>query len=860
MMQSTSPGIVLRVLGVVAFPLAGMLFFASSVISSRSDESTAAGRVRKDAEVWARLAATEALLRSEMSLTQALAFVPTGGGVEAKLRQHLGEVRRLSDAGVTELSASLRSDLTALRGRVDEPGSVDGAIYASYRPIRQEMKNLSVSAGAPLLRVDANQRTRTAVASMIGSVSVLDASLGEGEAMLATLADPNPANRMNLSRARGRYERTVELVRPQLVGNVASHFDQLGASASYEPLDKLLHDVAGGTVADGTSEGRTGTAVILSAVEFGAERNTLLLAAVQESATELVAAGREAERQALSSLRRTLALGLAIGAVVALLLCQLSRSIVRPLRRMEQYVRQLRSGDLSMSAADISGSGEVAAVRRALGDLVESLQSAERQVTALANGDFDAASSSDLPGEMGAALRRSVDNLSTMTQNQKAMRTQMEYEITHDGLTALVNRQAAVAALDAVFAENLDLAVVCLHIDLDNFKQTNDALGTTVGDALLAEVARRLSAAAPRSALVARIGGDEFAVIWREAVGSRSAGSEARRIMAEVSGTIEVLGCTTQIGTCVGLARSEGAAHRPANEVLREASIAVHEAKRAGRGQLVMFDLTLQERVDAETEIEVGLARAIANGELFLDYQPVVTMSGELRAVEALVRWNHPTRGVLVPADFIYVAEKSDLIVDLGRWVLQTATNQLSVWGSVEALRNISMSVNISGRHLAVDTLVDDVVQALGNSGLVSDRLLIEITETVILNDINCAAEQLCELRAMGVRIALDDFGTGYTSLTQLQQLPLDVIKIDRSLVSKLDSDREAHLVRILVDLGHALGLVVVAEGVETAAELEALRALGCDALQGFLIDRGLDPDVLERRWSVPARPQPVNA
>ena len=411
-----------------------------------------------------------------------------------------------------------------------------------------------------------------------------------------------------------------------------------------------------------------------------------------------------------------------------------------------------------------------------------------------------------------------------------------------------------------MFAENLDLAVVCLHIDLDNFKQTNDALGTTVGDALLAEVARRLSAAAPRSALVARIGGDEFAVIWREAVGSRSAGSEARRIMAEVSGTIEVLGCTTQIGTCVGLARSEGAAHRPANEVLREASIAVHEAKRAGRGQLVMFDLTLQERVDAETEIEVGLARAIANGELFLDYQPVVTMSGELRAVEALVRWNHPTRGVLVPADFIYVAEKSDLIVDLGRWVLQTATNQLSVWGSVEALRNISMSVNISGRHLAVDTLVDDVVQALGNSGLVSDRLLIEITETVILNDINCAAEQLCELRAMGVRIALDDFGTGYTSLTQLQQLPLDVIKIDRSLVSKLDSDREAHLVRILVDLGHALGLVVVAEGVETAAELEALRALGCDALQGFLIDRGLDPDVLERRWSVPARPQPVNA
>jgi len=279
--------------------------------------------------------------------------------------------------------------------------------------------------------------------------------------------------------------------------------------------------------------------------------------------------------------------------------------------------------------------------------------------------------------------------------------------------------------------------------------------------------------------------------------------------------------------------------------VLQDAGTAVRAAKARGGGWIEILDEELREARDRRNQIAVRLRAALADGGLRLEYQPIVASDGLIGGFEALCRWTDSELGDVPPMVFVQAAEASDLVLELDRWVLGEVTRQIAAWDRDGEHDRVYVAVNISGRHLRGDVLLTDVTAALERSGVASQRLLVEVTETVLLSDLEQAAAQLSRLRALGVRVAVDDFGTGYTSISQLQHLPVDAIKIDRSFVAAMDADRGRSLVRMMIDVADILGLNVVAEGVETVEELAQLRAMGCSQLQGYLLGRPTSPDRL---------------
>jgi diguanylate cyclase (GGDEF)-like protein len=434
-----------------------------------------------------------------------------------------------------------------------------------------------------------------------------------------------------------------------------------------------------------------------------------------------------------------------------------------------------------------------------------------------------------------ATVRASTELLrqerAALQQAQESAAT-IRHQAQHDALTGLPNR--------VLFAERVDLAMqaggdqAVLFIDLDDFKVVNDSLGHAAGDELLVAVARRLQASVRESDLAARLGGDEFAVLVQEG-GVPLASTIAERIIAALRQPVAAGGMPILIQASVGIAAvSEW---RDTAELLRNADVAMYVAKEQGKGQFRVFEAAMHDRVRDRVGLEVELRRALEHGELVLAYQPLVSLADEaVVGVEALVRWQHPTRGLLSPGFFLPVAEETGLILPLGGWVLREACRQGREWVSSCAGRPFRISVNLSGRQLHDPDLVDQVVEALDESGLDPGALVIEITESTILRDHQAVAAKLQVLRGFGVGVALDDFGTGYSSLSHLQHLPVDQIKVDRSFVSGHDE-----VVAAVLQLGRTLRLETVAEGVETRGQAERLRALGCQLAQGYHFGRPLD-------------------
>jgi predicted signal transduction protein with EAL and GGDEF domain len=335
--------------------------------------------------------------------------------------------------------------------------------------------------------------------------------------------------------------------------------------------------------------------------------------------------------------------------------------------------------------------------------------------------------------------------------------------------------------------------------------------------------------------VVARLGGDEFMVIGQDVSQATNAIALAERLLKEIVTPIDVEGRQLNIRASVGIALARSG-DRP-SDVLSRADLAVYQAKQA-RSRIHLFDESLQQQVDQRYEMEAALTAALrAPDELLLHYQPIVdTTTGRVHAVEALLRWNRPGHGPVSPAEFIPVAEASSLVIDVDRWVLRHATAQLAEWHRTLGDESLNLSVNISGRHLLHESLVANIRDAIDLSGIAPCSLTIEVTESVLLEDLACAARQLDAVRALGVRVSIDDFGTGYTSIAHLHELPIDTLKVDRSFVTRLPSARERTLVETLVDLAHNLDLPVVAEGVETQEQMDVLEALGCEWVQGYLI------------------------
>jgi diguanylate cyclase (GGDEF)-like protein/PAS domain S-box-containing protein len=421
---------------------------------------------------------------------------------------------------------------------------------------------------------------------------------------------------------------------------------------------------------------------------------------------------------------------------------------------------------------------------------------------------------------------------------RKALEEQLRQMAFHDPLTLLANRNLFRDRVQhaLTLAQRGQAAVAVMFLDLDNFKNINDSLGHDAGDRLLQAVAQRVVKTTRSSDTVARLGGDEFAVLV-EAIGTLA---EVERLADSLVEALDqpftLDGMEVRVAASIGVALSTPDAG--ADTLLSKADIAMYHAKAAGKNRHVTFQPQMQDMLHERLRLEADIGRALAQEEFFLEYQPIVDLGTKsLLGVEALVRWRHPEAGVLMPARFIQVVEECGQVAKLGRWVLKQACRDFCAWRpSIAGGNSLRLAVNISGRHLQHGELVQDVAQALRESGLEPGNLVIELTESTTMYNTDANLQRFHRLKALGVRLAIDDFGTGYSSLSYLHRFPIDILKIDRSFVSHLtNSDNGPELARAVITLGETLGLDTVAEGIELEPQVAALLALGCVAGQGFL-------------------------
>ena len=437
---------------------------------------------------------------------------------------------------------------------------------------------------------------------------------------------------------------------------------------------------------------------------------------------------------------------------------------------------------------------------------------------------------------------------------------QLERSALHDGLTGLANRSQLVVRLAALDATCLPMSALVV-VDLDDFKDVNDTHGDAEGDELLCTAAARMRSCIRPGDLLARLGGDEFAVLM-EGADVEAAEDLARRAVEAMNVPFSVGGQLCHVTASVGVAAGTYDDVNP-QVLLRSADLAMYEAKSRGKGRFVRFDVAMSDALTLRTRTEGELRHAIQHDELVLHYQPIMEVSsGDMAGVEALVRWQHPVRGLLGPNEFVPLAERTGAIVALGAWVLGTACRQAATWQAARAgQKPLVVSVNVSARQLDEPTFVVTVSQILADTGLDPASLCLEVTETAVMSNPAGVQQAGRALRDLGVQLSIDDFGTGYASLTYLRRLHANDLKIDRSFVDGLGHELDdTTIVTAVIGLAHAMGLTVTAEGVETTEQLTILRDMGCQKAQGYLMYRPVPADALTAEIVEPERLRSIHA
>jgi diguanylate cyclase (GGDEF)-like protein/PAS domain S-box-containing protein len=431
---------------------------------------------------------------------------------------------------------------------------------------------------------------------------------------------------------------------------------------------------------------------------------------------------------------------------------------------------------------------------------------------------------------------RSVGTLHDITE-RKALEERLEHQAFHDPLTDVPNRTLFMDRLEHALARagRSKDSVAVMFLDLDNFKLMNDSLGHEVGDRLLVAAAERLQSCLRPGDTIARLGGDEFTILLENIGGESGATRVAERITEALRAPFAIAGQDLFVTSSIGIALSSPDRDRPA-DLLQEADLAQYQAKSSGKACYEVFDPGMKTHALERLELGNELRQALERGEFKLCYQPKVELAtGRFAGVEALVRWEHPERGLVSPSKFIPIAEETGLILSIGRWVLEEACRQAHEWQEQYPGASLSMvCVNLSAKQLQHPRIVEDIARVLRETGLDPCRLCLEITESVVMEDAPSTITTLQELKDLGVCLAIDDFGTGYSSLSYLKRFPVDFVKIDRSFIEELREDAgDAAVVSGIVALAHTLGMRVIAEGVETTGQLAQLRELGCDLAQG---------------------------
>ncbi|MDX6711942.1 MAG: hypothetical protein QOH96_2958 [Blastocatellia bacterium] len=436
--------------------------------------------------------------------------------------------------------------------------------------------------------------------------------------------------------------------------------------------------------------------------------------------------------------------------------------------------------------------------------------------------------------------------------DRKRAENRLMHDAFHDALTGLPNR--------ALFMDHLKLAVAhsqrrfgylfaVLYLDLDRFKVVNDSLGHMIGDELLIGIGKRLENCLRPGDTIARLGGDEFTILLEDVKDEEDVAAVAERIQSELTLPFTIGGRDVFSSVSIGIAISSSDYER-AEDILRDSDTAMYRAKTMGKARHEIFDKAMHAEALKILQIETDLRRAVERHEFYIDYQPIVRLeTGKLCGFEALVRWKHPDRGLISPADFVPIAEETGLIGQIGSWVLREACRQMSRWNIMFPTETpLVMAVNLSGKQFAHTNLIGEVAGILKETRLKPECLKLEITESVVMENIETATEMLRELRALGLKLSIDDFGTGYSSLSYLHKFPIDTLKIDRSFVTKMAENNEnAEIVRTIVVLAKNLGMDVVAEGVETTEQCNLLKSLHCENGQGYLFSRPVAPAIAEQ-------------
>lgn len=612
-------------------------------------------------------------------------------------------------------------------------------------------------------------------------------------------------------------------------------------------------DVKDDVMARLTAGGLDGTVTMFRASQ---QSTALYFDLVNASGDDALGASSAVSTDAQRQVDRALASAAALAALSLLLAAWATRAIVGPVRRLAEVAERISAGDSRARFGDAPGSVEIRAAGRAMDAAAAHLELAEQQAEALAEGDLDhPVLKRTTTGQLGASLQEAVEALASSLQEREEFRRRMTHEATHDGLTQIANRNASLAQLrrgmSRVRRSGSQLAV--LFIDLDGFKDINDTYGHHAGDLVLRATAQRLVNTVRDGDHVGRLGGDEFLVIAEPVAGIDEAVALAERLLSALGEPMPIDQGTVTVKASIGIALSDSIdAHGgpgpeggdvDSADLLRDADLAVYKAKAEGRARVEICDDELRTAVVERADLERALRQAIDELEFVLYYQPIIDADSEtLRGFEALIRWNRPGLGMMPPDLFIPVAERSDLIIALDQWVVGAAARQLAAWQAQDLFPGLPVSVNISGRHLASPDLVDDILSPLWDNGVDPSLLIVEITESALLEDLGSAAVKLQVLRDHGIRVAIDDFGTGYTSLAHLKSLPIDILKIDRSYTSDLSA---ASLVKLIIDTGHLLGATITAEGIETPDQAVALAGMGTDELQGYLYGRPQPPGEL---------------